>query len=67
MLVNSGLEVADLNRIKVYAMASPAGSNVYKRLGFDIVETVSTDYSQFGGTAPLVHYFLIRQPVPVGS
>ena len=63
MLTSSGLEIADSYGVKTYATASPAGLNVYTRLGFQIVETVSTDYTQFGGTEPLVHHFVVRQPV----
>lgn len=53
MLTSSGLEIADSYGVKTYATASPAGLNVYTRLGFQIVETVSTDYTQFGGTSRL--------------
>lgn len=59
MLVKRGLEIADSHRVKTYTMAAPAGLKVYERLGFEIVETVSTDNSQLGGTQPCVHYFLI--------
>ncbi|KZF21984.1 hypothetical protein L228DRAFT_283185 [Xylona heveae TC161] len=63
MLVQSGLKVADRYGIKTYAMSEPAGLKVYLNHGFKLVETVSTDYSKYGGTEPLVEYFLVREPV----
>lgn len=61
MLVKSGLQVAAQYGIKTYVMSEPAGLNLYLNLGFKLVETVSTDYSQYGGTEPTVEYFLIRE------
>lgn len=63
MLVQSGLKIADQYGIKTYVMSEPAGLKVYLNHGFKLVETVSTDYSQYGGTEPMVHYFLVREPV----
>ncbi|KAK9234743.1 hypothetical protein V1525DRAFT_412079 [Lipomyces kononenkoae] len=62
MLVQSGLKIADQYGIKTYVMSEPAGLKVYLNHGFKLVETVSTDYSQYGGTEPLVHHFLMREP-----
>lgn len=62
MLVQSGLTIADQHAIKTYVMSEPAALKLYLNLGFNLVETVSTDYSQYGGTEPMVHYFLIREP-----
>ncbi|KAJ5770660.1 uncharacterized protein N7511_002711 [Penicillium nucicola] len=62
MLVQSGLEIADQHAIKTYVMSEPAALKLYLNLGFKLVETVSTDYSQYGGTEPMVHYFLVREP-----
>lgn len=64
MLVKSGLQFADRLGIKTYVMSEPAGLKLYLRLGFKLVETVSTDYSQYGGTEPTVEYFLIREASP---
>ncbi|KAK9365597.1 hypothetical protein V1509DRAFT_373982 [Lipomyces kononenkoae] len=63
MLVQSGLKIADQYGIKTYVMSEPAGLKVYLNHGFKLVETVSTDYSQYGGTEPMVHHFLVREPV----
>ena len=65
LLVKSGCEVADAYNLKVFVIASPAGKKVYEGQGFRLVETVSTDYSQFGASEPYVHHFLVRQPVSV--
>ncbi|KAJ5129036.1 hypothetical protein N7448_002748 [Penicillium atrosanguineum] len=64
MLVKSGLRIADVHGIKTYVMSEPAALKLYLNLGFELVDTVSTDYSQYGGTEPMVHYFLVRQPCP---
>jgi len=62
LLVKAGCEIADAYCQKAYACASPAGLKVYERQDFGLVETVSTDYSQFGATEPYVHHFMVRQP-----
>jgi GNAT superfamily N-acetyltransferase len=63
LLVKAGCEIADAYCQKAYACASPAGLKVYERQDFGLVETVSTDYSQFGATEPYVRHFMVRQPV----
>lgn len=63
LLIKTGCEIADRYHIKMYVIASPAGLKVYEGQGFKLVETVSTDYSQFGGVEPYVHHFLVRQPL----
>jgi len=62
MLVRSGLEIADQHQIKTYLMSSPAALKLYLSVGVELVDTVSTDYSQYGGTEPVVDYFLVRRP-----
>ena len=66
MLLASGLKVADANGLKTTLMSSPAALKVYQRQGFELLRTVSTAYPQYGGTLPVVTYFLVRQPVPRG-
>ncbi|KAJ5536516.1 hypothetical protein N7513_009702 [Penicillium frequentans] len=63
MLVESGLRIADQYKLKTYVMSEPAALKLYLNLGFKLVETVSTDYSQYGGVEPMVHHFLIREPL----
>ncbi|KAJ5609447.1 hypothetical protein N7528_010014 [Penicillium herquei] len=63
MLVKSGLDVADQYGLKTYVMSEPAALKLYLNFDFQLIETVSTDYSQFGGKEPMVHYFLTREPV----
>ena len=60
MLVQSGLKIADEHGIKAYVMSEPAGLKVYQNTGFKLVETVSSDYSKYGGTEPSVHHFMVR-------
>lgn len=62
MLVQSGLQIADRYNIKTYVMSEPAALKLYLNHGFKLVETVSKDYSYYGGTEPAVHHFLIREP-----
>ncbi|KAJ5951856.1 Acyl-CoA N-acyltransferase [Penicillium vulpinum] len=67
MLVQSGLQIADQQGIKSYVMAELPGLKLYLSLGFQLVETVSVDYTQYGGTEPMVVYFLVRQPCQLES
>ncbi|THY13995.1 acyl-CoA N-acyltransferase [Aureobasidium pullulans] len=61
-LLQRGLEVADANNLSTYVTASPAGLKLYLNHGFEIVETFSLEYPDFGGTEPVVDYFMIRKP-----
>ncbi|KAJ5199672.1 Acyl-CoA N-acyltransferase [Penicillium cf. griseofulvum] len=67
MLVQSGLQIADQQGIKTYVMSEPAALKLYLSLGFQLVDTVSVDYSQYGGTEPVVMYFLVREPYQAES
>lgn len=55
MLVESGLQIADTHGIKTYVMSEPAPLKLYLNLGFEPVDTVSTDYSEYGGTEPMLY------------
>ncbi|RAH61721.1 hypothetical protein BO85DRAFT_445136 [Aspergillus piperis CBS 112811] len=63
MLVQSGLRVADQYGIKTYVMSEPAGLKVYLNHGFRVVDEITVEYAQFGGTEPTTHYFLVREAV----
>jgi len=63
LIREAGCEIADKCDMKMYVIASPAALNFYKGQRFKLVETVSTDYSQFGGVEPYVHHFLVCQPL----
>ncbi|GLB04445.1 hypothetical protein AtubIFM57258_010411 [Aspergillus tubingensis] len=65
MLVQSGLRVADQYGIKTYVMSEPAGLKVYLNHGFRVVDEITVEYEQFGGTEPTTHYFLVRDAVVV--
>ncbi|RAL00159.1 uncharacterized protein BO80DRAFT_408934 [Aspergillus ibericus CBS 121593] len=65
MLVKSGTDVADKYGLKTYVMSEPAGLKVYLNHGFKVVEEVAVDYARFGGTEETVHYFLVREAVPL--
>ncbi|XRM47159.1 hypothetical protein ABZX51_010157 [Aspergillus tubingensis] len=67
MLVQSGLRVADQYGIKTYVMSEPAGLKVYLNHGFRVVDEITVEYEQFGGTEPTTHYFLVRDAVVVGN
>ncbi|CAK38398.1 hypothetical protein CBS115989_10111 [Aspergillus niger] len=65
MLVQSGVRVADQYGMKTYVMSEPAGLKVYLNHGFTVVDEITVEYAQFGGTEPTTHYFLVREPVPM--
>lgn len=62
-LLKSGLDVADANGLRTIVTAQPAGVKLYLNHGFDLMQTVSIDYSQYGGTENKEDHFMIRQPV----
>ncbi|OKO92065.1 hypothetical protein PENSUB_12910 [Penicillium subrubescens] len=62
MLVQSGMKIADQYGMKIYVMSEPAALKLYLNLRFELLETVSTDYSKYGGTEPTVEHFLVRAP-----
>jgi hypothetical protein len=62
MLVQSGMKVADQHGMKIYDMSEPAALKLYLNFGFDLLETVSTDYSKYDRTEPTVEHFLVRAP-----
>lgn len=62
MLLVTGLEVADAHGLKAYVTSSVVGAKLYQKHGFEVVETCSTDYSQFGGVEHEVNIFMIRKP-----
>lgn len=63
LLLESGLKVADANGLRTYVTASPAGLKLYQSHGFELTQTVSVDYSQYGGTQNTDNHFMVRQPV----
>ena len=65
MLVQSGVRVADQYGMKTYVMSEPAGLKVYLNHGFTVVDEITVEYAQFGGTEPTTHHFLVREPVPM--
>lgn len=60
MLLKAGLGVADAHGLKSYVTSSVAGIKLYQKHGFEIVETSTVDYSQFGGVESVTNYFMIR-------
>ncbi|KAH0011905.1 acyl-CoA N-acyltransferase, partial [Aureobasidium melanogenum] len=60
MLLKAGLEVADAFGLRSYVTSSVAGARLYHKNGFEVVETHTMDYSQFGGVEPVTNYFMIR-------
>ncbi|KAK6006764.1 hypothetical protein QM012_005772 [Aureobasidium pullulans] len=64
MLLKAGLEVADAHGLKSYVTSSVAGVKLYQKHGFEIVETSTINYSQFGGVEPVTNYFMIRKSQP---
>lgn len=53
---------ADRQGLKAIVMSSPAGLELYKRYGFELVSTIDQDDSKYGGDGHHVSYFLVRQP-----
>ncbi|KAG9681582.1 acyl-CoA N-acyltransferase, partial [Aureobasidium melanogenum] len=62
ILLQAGLEVADAYGLNSFVTSSVAGIRLYQKHGFEVVETHTIDYSQFGGVEPVTNYFMIRKP-----
>lgn len=63
LMLQSGLRVADAHGLKTIVTASPAGLKLYLNHGFELLETVSVDYSKYGGTENTDNHFMVRQPL----
>lgn len=63
LLLESGLKVADANGLRTYVTASPARLKLYQSHDFELVQTVSVVYSQYGGTENTDYPFMVRQVV----
>lgn len=64
MLVRIELTIANQYSVKTYVTSEPDGLKVYLNHVFKLDETVSVDYSQYGGTEPVVEHVLDRDPIP---
>lgn len=62
MLLQAGLDVADAYGLNSFVTSSVAGIRLYQKHDFEVVETHTMDYSQFGGVEPVTNYFMIRKP-----
>lgn len=61
MLVEAGTREADKMGLDTFVLAFQAGLNVYKRAGFQLLEELIQDDSQYGGPGVYAAYFLARQ------
>ncbi|KAI0123818.1 hypothetical protein BJ170DRAFT_687069 [Xylariales sp. AK1849] len=61
MLVQSGVTQSEKMEVDIFMLAMKAGLGVYKRLGFDMLEYLIQDDSQFGGKGEYGTYFLERK------
>lgn len=58
-LVESGVRFAEKIGVPIFTMAFKAGRGIYARLGFQEVDRVIQDNSQFGGAGEYGAYFMI--------
>lgn len=58
-LVASGIKYAERAGLPVFTLAFKAGRGVYARLGFQEVDRVIQDDSEYGGPGEYAAYFMI--------
>lgn len=61
-MLEEALRKVDQAGLKAIVMSHPAGRKMYEDHGFEHVQTVTQDDSEYGSTGPMVHYFLVRKP-----
>ncbi|KAK8222754.1 acyl-CoA N-acyltransferase [Phyllosticta capitalensis] len=64
LLLQWGLERADAAGLPVYIEATPAGFPVYRKLGFEPLETHTFDLAKYGLEGTDTHTIMMRQPGP---
>jgi hypothetical protein len=62
MLVKSLLWVTDHHQMTESVILEPTALKSYLNHEFQLLETMSTDSTQYGGTEPVMHHFLTREP-----
>ncbi|KFY08840.1 hypothetical protein V492_05863 [Pseudogymnoascus sp. VKM F-4246] len=60
-LVASGVQLAEKIGVPIFVMAYKAGRGIYSRLGFQEVDRVIQDDSQFGGAGEYGAYFMVYE------
>ncbi|KAK9386669.1 hypothetical protein V1515DRAFT_645294 [Lipomyces mesembrius] len=65
MLVQSGIAVAERLGMDVFVHGMQAGLGVYTRLGFELIEQIILNDSNYGGKGEYASYFLVKKCKPV--
>ncbi|OHE99863.1 hypothetical protein CORC01_04764 [Colletotrichum orchidophilum] len=60
-LVKNGLEQADAVGMKVWVMATKTAQPMYEKLGFELVDSVTTSVTEFGIAEPHEKAFLMKR------
>lgn len=60
MLMEAGIAESERMGIDIFMLAYKAGLGVYKRLGFETLETLILDDSAYGGQGEYGCYFMER-------
>ncbi|KAJ9130903.1 hypothetical protein NKR23_g11968 [Pleurostoma richardsiae] len=60
MLVESGIAESERMGVDVIVMAYKAAVGLYKRIGFDTLESLIQDTSKYGGASEFGAYFMVR-------
>ncbi|KAK7934964.1 acyl-CoA N-acyltransferase [Apiospora marii] len=63
LLVGNGVVAAQKMNVDIYMMAYEAGLNVYKKFGFEILESNVQDLAKWGGEGPYATYMMEKKIV----
>ncbi|KAK8111065.1 uncharacterized protein PG998_007522 [Apiospora kogelbergensis] len=61
MLVGNGVAAAEKMNVDIYMMAYEAGLGVYKKFGFEILESNVQDLARWGGEGPYATYMIEKK------
>lgn len=59
--MSKGVAAAEKMNVDIYMMAYEAGLNVYKKFGFEILESNVQDLTKWGGEGPYATYMMEKK------
>lgn len=62
MLIQHGLQFADVQRARTYIEANQNGLELYKRFGWKEVDEIVINMEDFGGNGMAIEKTMIREP-----
>ena len=61
MMVKYGIDAAERMGIDIFVLAFEMGVEIYRKLGFELLEQITLDDSEFGGAGVFHRYYFERK------